>query len=132
MKKTKFISPVNVLLPRKTKKDKKIILNLNIYRNLHHRINNDAKKQYNLLMKKQLQKKKFKTPVEIDFRYFKGTRRKCDKANILSIQEKFFCDALVHYKCIPDDNDEYIGLTRYLPTKYDRGNARVEIIIKEK
>ena len=40
----KIESPLFVMLPRKTTKDKRISLNMNTYRNLHHRTNNDAKR----------------------------------------------------------------------------------------
>jgi hypothetical protein len=120
-----------VRVPRKTKSDKKVYLNMNIYRNLHHYTNNQAKVIYRNLMFEQLHNVKIKTPIEISFRYFKGTKRKSDKANVLSIVEKFFCDALIHYGCIEDDNDDIIKTTVYLPTVYDKGNARVEIAVKE-
>ena len=42
----KIISPTSVALPRKTKKDKIIHLNLNIYRNLHPMVEHQCKDKY--------------------------------------------------------------------------------------
>lgn len=123
----KFISPVAIILPRKTKKDKIYRLNYNVARNTHYQILNQAKVIYNEQMKEQLQNVILDCPISITFRYYKGTKRRSDKANTICIVEKFFCDALVNHGCIPDDNDDYIKDTHYLPTIYDKGNARVEI-----
>lgn len=127
----KITSPLSVSLPRKTKADRKIYLNLNVYRNLHYIVNNQAKEIYNELMKPYLSGLKFKGPISLTFQLFKKTRRKTDRSNILSIVEKFFCDALVHYGCIPDDNDDHITSTNYLTGGIDSENPRVEIEIKQ-
>ena len=124
----KIDSPLLIILPRKTKADKKIYLNLNVYRNLHFIVNNQAKEKYNELMI-WLRGIKFKPPVKITFTLFKKSKRKVDRANILSIVEKFFCDALTHYQCIPDDSDEYIESTHYCTGGIDKNNPRVEIVI---
>ena len=128
----KFISPVEIYLPRKTKEDRRVALNLNVYRNLHHHISNQAKQQYHKEMKEQLEGVKFEVPISISLRYYKGTKRRSDKANVLCIVEKFFCDAMVEYGCIPDDNDNYIIDTHYLSTVYDKNKARVEIKVLSK
>ncbi len=127
----KIISPLFVCLPRKTKADKKVYLNLNVYRNLHYIVNNQAKEIYRVLMFDQLSKLELKTPIDIRFILYKKTRRRTDRANILSIVEKFFCDALVEYKCIPDDSDEFINSTSYFSNGIDKENPRVEIFITE-
>lgn len=119
------------MLPRKTKADRKINLNLNVYRNLFYITNNQAKEIYNDLMKIKLIHLKLKCPIRLTFRLYKQSRRKIDRSNILSIVEKFFCDALVHYECIPDDNDEYIHSSHYLTGGVDPENPRVEIEITE-
>jgi Holliday junction resolvase RusA-like endonuclease len=82
-------------------------------------------------MMEYLYRKKFKPPISLTFTLFKGSNRKIDRSNILSITEKFFCDALTTYGCIPDDNDEFISETRYRTGGVDTKNPRVEIEIKE-
>jgi Holliday junction resolvase RusA-like endonuclease len=54
-----------------------------------------------------------------------------DRANVLSVHEKFFCDALVESGCLPDDNDLYIKKTTYVSKGVEPGNGRVEIEITE-
>ena len=131
MTEKKFISSTFVILPRKTKKDKKVYLNLNVYRNLHFQINNQAKEKYNELMREQLQNVKLQTPIELKFVLYKKQNRKTDRSNILSICEKFFCDALVYHQCIKDDNDDFIKSSHYYSGGIDKENPRVEIFILE-
>jgi len=126
----KIISPLAVYLPRKTKADRKIILNLNVYRNLHYIVNNQAKQIYCEQMQEQLEGLKF-NKISLVFKLFKGSKRLVDRANIYSIQEKFFSDALVYWGVILDDNDEYTKQSIYLPVEYDKLNPCVEISIKE-
>lgn len=124
-----IVAPLFVMLPRKTKEDKKIIINLNGYRNWHYIISNEAKKKYKLAIREQLRGLKYNTPINLTFKLFKGSRRKSDRANVLSIHEKFFCDALTEYGVIEDDSDEFIGETRYCSGGLDKLNPRVEIMI---
>jgi len=71
------------------------------------------------------------TTIELEFTLFKGSKRKCDRANVYSIQEKFFCDFLVDAGFIEDDNDDYIIKSVYNQTQYDKDYPRCEIIVKE-
>ncbi len=119
-----------VLLPRKTKADKKYYINLNIFRNTHYIVNNQAKQIYDEIVGEQLKGIKFKKTIEITYRLFKSSNRRIDRANILSITDKFFCDCLVNNKCIEDDNDEYIQAQHYYSGGLDRENPRVEITIE--
>ena len=128
----KVISPIYVDLPRKTKKDKRIALNLNVYRNLHFQINNQVKVEYTGEMILQLYKKSFPNPIHLEFVLYKPSKRKIDRANILCIVEKFFCDALTYFKCIPDDNDDHVLSTHYTTGGVDPQNPRVEIFIKDR
>ena len=128
----KLISPLFVDLPRKTKKDKRIYLNLNYFRNLHFVINNQAKVIYCSQMRKQLEGLVLKTPIVLTFILYRKDKRKGDRANPLSICEKFFCDALVHWGCIENDTDEFIESSHYYTGGIDRSNPRVEIVVEEK
>ena len=128
----KIISPLFVDLPRKTKKDKRVYLNLNYFRNLHFVVNNQAKVIYCSQMRKQLEGLKLKTPIVLTFILYRKDKRKGDRANPLSICEKFFCDALVHWKCLKDDKDEFIESSHYYTGGVDKENPRVEIDVAEK
>jgi len=127
----KIISPLHVIIPRRTKNDKKVALNLNIYRNLHHSINGLAKKVYTQMMSEQLEGLQIKTPVEITYQVFKPTKRILDKMNVVSIVSKYLLDAITEYGCWEDDNDNFVKTETVLPTEIDRKNPRVEIIITE-
>jgi Holliday junction resolvase RusA-like endonuclease len=126
-----IISPLFVTLPRKTVKDKRIALNMNTYRNLHHRISNDAKKAYSEALREQLEGLSIQTPVEVTYKVFKASKRRLDKMNVISVVSKFLLDSITEYGCWEDDNDDYVKTETILPTELDRENPRVEINIKE-
>jgi len=127
----KIISPLFVMLSRKTVKDKRVSLNMNTYRNLHHRVNNNAKKVYFEELREQLEGLSIQTPVEITYKVYKASKRRLDKMNVVSVVAKFLLDAITDYGCWEDDNDDYVKKETILPTELDRDNPRVEIIIKE-
>ncbi|MFZ2978348.1 MAG: hypothetical protein WA057_01605 [Candidatus Magasanikiibacteriota bacterium] len=127
----KITLPLFVLLPRKTMPARKIIINLNSYRNWHYIVSNLVKEQYTLALKDQLEHLKFNGKISLMFILYKASNRTSDRSNVLSIQEKFFCDALTHYGCIPDDNDEIIYSTSYFSGELDKINPRVEVFIQE-
>lgn len=130
MSEHKFILPLAVFLPRKTKADKKIIINQNVVIPLHYHSYNDAKIVFTNLMKSQLEGLEIETPVNINYQLFKGSKRKSDKMNVLAAQSKFFLDAITHYECWEDDNDECVKYELMMPTEYDKENPRVEVTIK--
>jgi len=110
---------------------KKNVLNLNIYRNQHHQLESKVKKEYTEMMIEQLLGLKLKTPIKLVYTLFRGDRRKGDRNNPLTIHDKYFCDALTSYKCIPDDTDEYIESQTFKTGEIDKENPRVEIKIIE-
>ena len=126
-----IISPIYIDISRETKKDKRIYLNLNVYRNLHYIVNNQAKHIYLETIKTQIEKLRFDNQIEIHFTLFEKSKRKVDRSNVLSIVEKFFCDSLVTCGCLDDDNDNFIKSTHYYSGGVDSKNPRVEILIKE-
>lgn len=126
----KFTAPLYIILA-KSSKGKKYHLNLNNYRNWRSAVSNNLKKKYKEIVSSQLIGKKLKHPIEIKFIYIKSQNRKVDRANVLSVHEKFFCDALVECGCLPDDNDIYITKTTYVSNGVEPGNGRVEIEITE-
>jgi len=127
----KISVPLFVTLPRKTKADKKVYLNLNTYRNLHYLVNNQVKHLFSEALESSLRGLKLKGELDITYTLFKGSKRRIDRANILCIVQKFFEDALVNHGVIPDDNDNYIRATHYLDGGLDKENPRCEIDIIE-
>lgn len=111
-------------------KRKKNYINLNQYRNWHYQVSNNLKIAYKELVKPQLVDLKF-NKIKLTFVLYKGSKRKIDRSNVLSIHEKFFCDALVETGCITDDNDNFLESSHYYTGGIDRDNPRVDILIEE-
>lgn len=90
--------------------NKKFSLNLNDYRNTHYQVLNKAKiifKNQLLINYPELAQIKAQK-VEIEYYIERCDNRKFDMMNIISIVDKFFCDALVESGCIHDDNYNYV------------------------
>lgn len=126
----KIISPLFIDLPRKTKKDKRVYLNLNTYRNLHYLVNNQVKRMYLEAISEQIKGKVIQTPVNITYKVFKPSKRRLDKMNVIAVTSKYLLDAITELGCWEDDNDDHVKTETILPTEYDKNNGRVEIIIE--
>ena len=124
--------PLAVFLPRKTMPEKKYTINLNYYRNWKFFVSNQIKEVYKECLEDTLKNLRFKGKITLIFTLYWGSKRRVDRSNVLSIQEKFFCDALTFYGCIADDNDNYIEETRYRTGDIDKENPRVEVEIINK
>jgi len=120
----KIIMPLYI----EKKNGKKIHINLNNYRNWHYQTSNQIKKAYQEIAHRKIPKQKHAL-ISIRFTLYRGDNRRCDRSNILSIHEKFFCDALTKNGFIPDDCDKFIKSTSYHSGGVDKGNGRVEIDI---
>lgn len=101
--------PLFIELPRKTKKAKRISLNLNTYRNLHYILSNQAKDAFKEYVKKELPKDcpKFYRPTII-YHFMKSGNRRTDLMNWIAVIDKFFLDALVELGYLPDDNTDHV------------------------
>ena len=118
------------MLTRKTKKDRKVSLNLNIYRNLNFIVNNQSKIAFKHYVYPQVMGLEIKPPVEIIYTLFPKTKRNLDISNILCIVDKFFCDCLVDIGCLEDDNYNYLPRVVYQFGEVDKNNPRAEALIK--
>lgn len=95
-------------------KKKNWILNLNNYRNAHYLVLNKAKVNFKELVNNEISKlPKFTELSNIEYVLYRDTKRHCDVANVCSIVDKFFCDALVEAGKLPDDNYEYLKSISY-------------------
>lgn len=110
------VVPWAVEIPRKTKKNKKVTLNMNTYRNLHRNTNNEAKIILKQLMKDQLEGVSLETPVEVTIQVHKPTRRILDKGNVYAVSSKYLYDAMTEYGVWEDDNDNFVKTEVILPT----------------
>ena len=91
--------------------NKKIKLNLNVYRNLHYKVNNKAKNIFTQRLildypELSLIHSEF---VCLNYSIIPNDRQRFDIMNIVSIVDKFFLDALVNIGCIPDDDYTHAG-----------------------
>jgi len=123
----KIVSPLYI----QQTKTKKFYLNLNVYRNTHFRTLNSTKIKYKDYIKPQIQALPVFEKVELIYTLFPKTKRLCDIGNILSIHDKYFCDALVEFNKIPEDNYLHIPKITFNFGNVDPDNPRVEIEIIE-
>ena len=68
--------------------------------------------------------------IRLTYILFPQTKRRTDIGNVLSIHDKFFCDALVEFKRLPDDDYRYIDEVMYKFGRVDKENPRVEVWIE--
>lgn len=124
-----IVAPTFVDIPRKSKPDKRVYINLNTYRNLHYAVNNKVKKMYLEAIREQLVGVTIETPCEITYKVYKPTRRRLDKMNVIAVCSKYLLDAITELGCWEDDNDDHVKTETILPTEYDKNNGRVEVTI---
>lgn len=110
---------------------KRVGLSLNWYRNAHYAVNNSIKKQFGEKLKGDLKGIYFKRPLRLTYTYYHGTNTKSDVMNWTTIADKFLCDALVFYQCIPDDNYDFIKEVCCFYGGFDKNNGRIEVNIEE-
>lgn len=126
----KIISPTTIILPRKTKKDKVIALNLNVYRNTHFQVLNQIKIKYKEIILSQLKNLPvFKCINTIQYVWYPKRNNHSDVANVCCIVDKFFCDALVESGHLKDDNHDYLKQVVYTFGSIEPSNPHIDIFI---
>jgi len=125
--------PLFVMIPRKTKEDKKFEMNLNVYRNTNPFTLNDAKKLMAEYVREALRdlEWRFKPPLRFTYTVFPQNGRKFDLANVLSVIQKFTDDALITAGLIKDDNYKVVRSINYRFGGIDKLNPRAELMIEE-
>ena len=123
--------PVYIDVPKKTKKDQRVYLNLNVYRNLNSFLNGQTKTLFGERVGWLFRGKKFRTPLRMIFTYYSGSKMKKDLSNVCIVVDKFICDVLVKEGCIEDDSIAEIPEVDYRYGGLDPGNARVDLEIVE-
>jgi Holliday junction resolvase RusA-like endonuclease len=120
-------APIKLERPR----SRDLPLNLNEYRNTHFQTLNNLKKRFKGRMEGQIRELPILNRIEIHYTLYPASKRLCDVANILSVVDKFFCDALSELGKIEDDNYLFIPRVSYSFGQVDKNNPRAEILIKE-
>lgn len=115
----------------KVNSKRQFILNLNNYRNAYFRTLNTAKIAYKKFMEEQILSEIYKPlkKIAIQYKVFKGDRRRFDIGNITSIHQKFFEDAIVELGKLPDDRHENLPMTFDTFGGISTDKPRVEITI---
>ena len=103
-----FSVPMYVDIPRKTKKDKRIYLNMNVDRNLHYQIKNKVKKSFQSLVAEKTKGIKFDVPVVVEYFLYYGDYRDRDFHNVFPIVNKYVLDALQASLVIENDNQKFV------------------------
>ena len=128
--------PLFVDLQRKTKKAKRIYLNLNVFRNNHYQINNEIKRQYRDIVHLAILgagyrlDKPLTPPLRATYTLYPQSKRRIDISNPLSIVDKFFCDAITSLNLIPDDDYKNIPEVRYLFGAVDKNRPRCDVVLE--
>lgn len=118
-----LIAPLHIQQSKK----KKFLIGLNPYRNTHYQILNKIKVNYKEEMKSQILTLPLLNRIELIYTLYPRTKHLCDISNILSIHDKFLCDALVEFGKLPEDNYLFVPKVTYLFGNVDKENPRVEI-----
>lgn len=105
-------------------------LNLNFYRNAHYQILNKMKVAFANQVRDQILPLPVFEHVSLTYTLFPKTRRLCDVANVCTVVDKFFCDALVTEHKLKDDNYNYVRRIEYRFGEVDPSNPRVTVEIK--
>jgi hypothetical protein len=121
-----FSLPLQIRVSQK----KHFILNLNQYRNAHFRTLDKAKKEYsNLVYDLDLPRVKY-DKIQIHYDIFPKSSRAYDLMNVVSVIDKFVCDAIVDIGIIPDDNISHIPfMPTATPQEPDKDNSRVVVTV---
>ena len=130
----KLILPLEIYLPRKTREDKKIVMNLNIYRNLHTMVMDGAKKEMKRHVELALDQAEGqeigKAPYRFTYTIFPTTGRAFDLGNVCAAVQKFADDALTELGLIKDDNYKIVREINYRFGSIDKENPRAELTIE--
>lgn len=113
--------------------NKNFNLNLNEYRNAHYYSLNKAKVTFKEVVQSQIDTLPLCNIIEIDYVLYTRSSRLVDINNLISITDKFLCDAIVESGKLPDDNYNHLPRTSSFFGGIDRSNPRIEahIVIKE-
>jgi hypothetical protein len=129
-----FTIQLPIFLETGIKKKRKHYLNLNLYRNMPFHQNNSLKKELKRQVLPLLPKgsEEFYQKFELHYVLYLPNLLKRDISNVLSIVDKFFADALVENKNVPDDNYEHLEYVTYKYGGYDeKKKGYVDVTVKE-
>lgn len=129
-----FTIKLPIYIETGVRKKRKHYLNLNLYRNFPYHLNNSLKRELKRIVEPLLP-----SPEEVHYEHFEleyklylPNRLGRDISNLLSVIDKFFCDALVENGNVPDDNYKYLKKVVYMYGGMDeKRKGYVDVTIKE-
>ena len=104
-------------------------INLNSYRNAHYQLLNKTKILFKESIENQLEPLPYFNSCKLFYVLYPKTKHLQDIANICSIADKFFCDAMTEMGKWDDDNYEIVKEVNYRFGSIDKDNPRVEVFI---
>ena len=123
--------PIYHTFQRKTKKDTKILVGMNWYRNAHFRNSNQVKQYYHkLICSKVTQSQKLKDKYMVSYMLY-PSNSSCDLMNVVSVIDKFLNDALQDCGVVINDNIKFYKSMTAGVKEIDKYNPRIEIKIIE-
>ena len=123
--------PIYHTFQRKTKKDTKILVGMNWYRNAHFRNSNQVKQYYHkLIHSKVTQSQKLKNKYMVSYTLYPSNSN-CDLMNVVSVIDKFLNDALQDCGVVINDNIKFYKSMTAGVKEIDKYNPRIEIKITE-
>lgn len=126
----KNVWKINLPIRVPVSKKSYFLINLNVYRNAHYQILNKAKQTFKEMVMKEIKQLPFFNTISLTYVLYPQTHRKQDVANVCSVIDKFFCDALTEAGKLTDDNYDYLKNIHYCFGSVDPSNPRVEVYIQ--
>lgn len=108
----------------------RLSLSMNKVQHLHWTKKRKLKALYQSILRAQIPKDAIRERVSLELVIHAPDRVRRDRSNMLSIHEKFVCDALVDHGVLEDDNDKFIESTTYRTGEIDKQNPRVDLFIR--
>lgn len=126
----KNVWKINLPIRVPVSKKSYFLINLNVYRNAHYQILNKAKQTFKEMVMNEIKQLPFFNTISLTYVLYPQTHRKQDVANVCSVVDKFFCDALTEAGKLTDDNYDYLKTIHYCFGSVDPNNPRVEVYIQ--
>lgn len=108
---------------------KRLALNLNGYRNWHHRDQHKTKLMFDDIVRPLLSHIPRQEKVHLHYVLYVATNQRCDLMNVIAVVDKYFSDTLSKTKAIDDDHTGIIVSTSAAFGGVDRPNPRVSVTI---
>jgi len=122
----------NIPLTINVSKNKKVSLNMNAYRNLHHMSNHNAKRNFmvDIKLHGNFVGVLSKPPYEFIYTIYRKYLKRTDLMNIGSVVDKFMSDSLVTLGYLTDDNTDIIKKVTVIDGGVDKFNPHATLEIK--